>query len=71
MYLPKLSNEETGTYHSKPAPSQIEQRGGRGELQGDMNAILDQIDQLEAIQTEFGSICGQIKESIRTVAKSN
>jgi hypothetical protein len=71
MFLPKLSNEEIGCYHSKPSLSQIEQKIGPGEVQNGFDAILDQINQLEAIQTEFGSICGQIKESIRTMSTSN
>lgn len=71
MYLPKLSNEEIGCYHSKPAPSQIGQKNGPGEFQRDVKTILDQIHQLEAIQNEFGSICGQIKKSIRTMSMSN
>ena len=66
MNLPKLSNEKIGCYHSKATPAQIERR----VEPGDMNAILDQINQLEAIQAEIGSISGEIKESIRTMSKN-
>ena len=69
MFLPKLSNERTGCYHSKPAQSQFEQKIEPGESQRDMKTVLHQIDQLEAIQAEFGIICGQIKESIGALSK--
>jgi hypothetical protein len=66
MNLPKLSNEKTGCYHSKSTPIQTERRVEAGE----MKAVLDQIDQLEAIKAELGFISGQIKESVRKMSRS-
>jgi hypothetical protein len=65
MNIPKLSNEKIGCYYSKSTPIQVERRVEPGEVK----AILDQIDQLEALQSELGFISRRMKESIRTMSK--
>ena len=85
MYLPKLSNNEIGCYHTPAAPplvtstrddqngakTQMKQHIDPAALQSDCAAILAQVAQLEAVQAEFGTICGRLRESIRSMSVNN
>jgi hypothetical protein len=82
MYLPKLSNEDIGRYHTPAASArlgdnkigeraQIEQPIEPAISQSNRAAILAQIAQLETFHAEFGSLCGQMRESIQRLTMDN